>query len=73
MISTNGFITLKIQYTELKFCSVCPRIIKKCAWGPNFSHFGKEMAKIIHCPKMNPRLYLALFMNYRKLAISTLT
>ena len=43
--TTKTFITLKVQEIE-SWNFVCPNILKRCAWTPNFSHFGWEMTKI---------------------------
>ena len=45
MTFTKSFITLKVQVIE-SWNLACPNILKKCAWRPNFSHFGSEMTKI---------------------------
>ena len=35
---------------------MCPNTFRKCAWRPNFSHFGWEMTKIFTVPKQCPVL-----------------
>ena len=47
--TTKTFITLKVQEIE-SWNFACPNILKRCAWRPNFSHFGWEMTKISTVP-----------------------
>ena len=50
VISIKSFITLKVQEEE-SWNFVCPNTFRKCAWRPNFSHFGWKMTKISTVPK----------------------
>ena len=49
VIFTKCFITMKVQEIE-SWNFACPNILKRCAWRPNFSHFGWEMTKISTVP-----------------------
>ena len=49
MVSTKSFITLKGQEIE-SWDFVCPNILKRCAWRPNFGHISWEMTKISTVP-----------------------
>ena len=49
VISTKCFITMKVQEIG-SWNFACPNILKRCAWRPNFSHFGWEMTKISTVP-----------------------
>ena len=46
VISTKCFITLKVLQEIESWNFACSNILKKCAWRPNFSHFGWDMTKI---------------------------
>ena len=69
--STKSFITLKVQEIE-SWNFVCPNILKRCAWRPNFSHFGREMTKISTVPKQcNFPKTMKLTVTYFTLRINT--
>ena len=48
VISTKSFISLKVQVIE-SWNFVCPNVFKKCAWRPNFIHFGWEITNYCNC------------------------
>ena len=44
------YITMKVQEIQESWNFVCPNILIRCAWRPNFSYFGWEMTKISTVP-----------------------